>query len=118
MVIIAFSVKTSKILPRILCRNFRHCAPVIAGPSPTKSFVMYQFVTHRNIARVTLNSRDMNILRAYGWFFICVPNIIPDTGVRGGITCVEFTKRVIGLRCARIQTPDALFKYLTHGSLT
>lgn len=112
MIIIAFCTQTSKFLPRVLCRHFRHCAPIIVRPGAQKPFVMYQFVTRRNIARVTLNARDINILRAHGWEFICVPNINPDVDARGGITCVDFTKRVIKLRHRRIQTPDALFKYL------
>lgn len=112
MIIVAFCTQTSKFLPRVLCRHFRHCAPIITAPGAKKPLVMYQFVTRHKIARLALDVRDMNTLRRHGWKFVCIPNATPQTDNMRGITCVDFTKHVIGIRRARIQTPDALFKYI------
>lgn len=112
MIIIAFSARTSKILPRILCRHFRHCAPIISTTGPGKSFVMYQFVRRGCVATFHMNARDMNILRANGWEFICIPDANTHNIATGGATCVQFTKRTVGMHHIWIQTPDALYKHL------
>lgn len=112
MIIIAFSENTSRILPRIFCRRFRHCAPIICNPD---SLVMYQFVKHNHIAQVRLNPRDISILRAHGWVFIYVsPNNtqINTLHAYNAYSCVDLSKRALGIQSMFIQTPYALYKYL------
>lgn len=110
MIIIAFSQKTSKILPRIFCRYFRHCAPI--APSEGH-FIIHQFVRCGHVVEIPITARELRRLRAAGWRFIYLPKqISPVTQAARTITCVAFTKRAIGLRAAYIQTPDALYKHL------
>lgn len=111
MIIIAFSNKTSKILPKIFCRKFKHCAPIVANNNG--QLIMYQFVRRGNIVQIKIRMRDIKILGQYGWKFIYMPCALPygfdGQGIR---TCVGLCKRAIGIKNATIQTPDALHKYL------
>jgi len=114
MIIIAFSHKTSKILPRIFCRRYRHCAPVVQNGD---AFTMYQFTRPHQIHVIKLTSRDLQFLSRAGWRFIIRTDIAPQTEKipHHAPTCVIFTKRVLGVRNMRIQRPDGLYKYLnTH----
>ena len=45
MIIIAFSDKTSKILPRFFCKKFLHVAPILIN---NDKVCMYQFVSKNN----------------------------------------------------------------------
>ena len=51
MIIIAFSNKTSKLLPRLFCKKFKHVAPIVIGNS---QITMYQFVRRGEIAKINL----------------------------------------------------------------
>jgi len=111
MIIIAFSENTSKILPRIFCRRFRHCAPIICNQN---DLIMYQFVKHNHIAAIHLHPRDITILRAHGWKFIYIS---PDKSIHKfypefTYSCVGLSKHALGIRSVFIQTPYALYKYL------
>ena len=110
MIIIAFSNKTSKILPRILCRRFRHCAPIVRDG---KRLVMYQFANLRNITKLELRNRDIAVLRAHGWQFIYIPtDVSHDFNPNRAYSCVDLSKRAIGIHNIFIQTPYALYKYI------
>ncbi|MBE6461240.1 MAG: hypothetical protein E7006_00130 [Alphaproteobacteria bacterium] len=110
MIIIAFSNKTSKILPRLLCRNFRHVAPINVTEN---NMIMYQFVRPKIIKKISLNMRDIHILGMYGWKFIYINGNIPhDFNPCNAKTCVQLTKRAIKLHNWRIQTPYALYNIL------
>ena len=113
MIIIAFSENTSKILPRILCRKYRHCAPIIPD---NDELIMYQFVTRHHIVQIHLNPRDIVILRAHGWKFVyCSPSVTtPAFNFVQSYSCVDLSKRALGIRSFFIQTPYALYKYLTR----
>ena len=114
MIIIAFSENTSKILPRILCRKFRHCAPIICDQ---QDLIMYQFIRHNQIEQIHLHARDIAILAAHGWRFVYVS---PNAHCYGfdfsshAYSCVNLSKRAIGVRSFFIQTPYSLYKYLTQ----
>ena len=113
MIIIAFSENTSKFLPRILCRRFRHCAPIICD---NKDLIMYQFVRYNHIAVIHLHARDIEILRSHGWKFIYIS---PDTPIDKfyptfTYSCVGLCKHALGIRSIFIQTPYALYRYLTQ----
>lgn len=109
MIIIAFSTHTSKILPRILCRHFRHCAPIV----PTaRGLVMYQFVRHKTIARIKLRPRDLGTLYRHGWRFIFIPTDPPtdfDSHIMCAYTCVGLCRRALHGNIHAI-TPDALYR--------
>ena len=111
MIIIAFSENTSKLLPRILCRNLRHCAPVICNK---KDLIMYQFINKNHIAKIHINARDIAILRAHGWRFVYIsPSTSTyDFDFMHAYSCVDLSKRALGIHSIFIQTPYALYKYL------
>ncbi len=109
MIIIAFSCKTSKILPRIFCRHFRHCATII--PTKNGNMTLYQFVRRGHVAKINIKVRDISILYAHGWRFVCMPiNPPADFDYMRAITCVDLAKRATGIRAWHTQTPDALYK--------
>ena len=110
MIIIAFSSKTSKILPRIFCHYFRHCAPIFRKDN---KLVMYQFTHMHNISEIELQDRDITILRAHGWCFVYVPMDIPhDFNPITAYSCVDLSKRALSIRNLFIQTPYDLYKYI------
>lgn len=119
MVIIAFSKHTSKLLPRILCRQWRHCAPMVPVTAKDgRTWRMYQFVHTGNVQQIHISTRDMNILRKHGWTFICLADInITDefckwakNGARGCHSCVQLTRRAIRMKKPYIQTPNCLMR--------
>lgn len=114
MIIIAFAPHTSKIIPRIFCRRFRHCAPIAPAGTHGKKFTMYQFVGRRNIAQIQIELRDIQLLRAHGWEFVYLPRDLPhDFNHARAMTCVGLSKQSAGIHAPWIQTPNALRKYLT-----
>lgn len=114
MIIVAFCTRTSKLLPRIVCRHFKHCAPIVPSGDASKTMVMYQFVHRNKIVPIPITARGLRTLRAHGWAVVCVAGVTPppDLARACAPTCVAFTKRACGMRRAGIQTPDALYKYL------
>ncbi|MBO7656299.1 MAG: hypothetical protein J6S80_01055 [Alphaproteobacteria bacterium] len=112
MVIIAFAPKSSKILPNIFCRKFKHCAVLVRNKH---GFTMYQFSSHKNITEMLIRTRDIRILGSYGWFFVYLPcDIKQNFNPRAAWTCVDMAKRAIGMYAPFVQTPDALYKKLCN----
>jgi len=114
MLYIGFSTVSHKLSARILCKHFRHCAPIIIN---NDKYILYQFVNKNNIAKIILTSRDLKILEHHGWKFIKYNGKIAHTRAlksKSIITCVQFTKRFCGINKKTIQTPDALFRFLTQ----
>lgn len=110
MIIIAFSEHTSKILPRLFCHHFRHCAPIVCAGD---KLVMFQFTNTRNITHIELHNRDIAVLRAHGWHFVYIPNDIKiNLATQRAYSCVDLSKRALGIRNIFIQTPYALYKYI------
>lgn len=111
MIIIAFSNKTSKIIPNIVCRKYKHVAPIV--PHNDK-YIMYQFISPGKIKKIVLRLRDITVLHAYGWDFLYLENkdVSYNFAVYHARTCVDFTKRIIGLKNIFIQTPWKLYKTL------
>lgn len=111
MIIIAFSNKTSKILPKLICRKYKHVAPIIPDG---KGLVMYQFVRRGDVEKIEIQTRDLKILKSHGWDFIYIhgAKIPHDFNPNNAITCVDLSKRIIGLKKIYIQTPLALYKEL------
>ncbi|MBR5904139.1 MAG: hypothetical protein IKZ49_01235 [Alphaproteobacteria bacterium] len=112
MLYIGFSTKTHKILPHIVCKHFRHCAPVKIN---NNNCVLYQFVRMNKIVKINLSMKDLNILKHYDWKFIKYVHKFDDSGALNSksITCVQFTKKLCGIKNKNILTPDDLYKYLT-----
>ena len=110
MVIIAFAPKSSKILPNIFCKNFKHCAVIVRRDN---EFIMYQFVAHNHVEQIIMRQRDIGILAAHGWHFIYVPRDIKyQFNPAASWTCVGMSKRAIGIHAPWILTPYALYKYI------
>ena len=117
MIIIAFAPNTSKLLPRIICRRFKHVAPIYVKQN---KLIMYQFISHNNIAQIPLQMRDLKILVHHGWRFVLLPlagqkstKTIMFDNIHA-MTCVSMVKKVIGMHNIFIQTPYALYKKLHH----
>lgn len=111
MIYIGFSKKTHKLYARILCKRFKHCAPVIVR---NNKYYLYQFVNRDDIGIITLKRRDLLILQQYGWVFVkCKykPNL-KYTKNNKTLTCVQFTKQMCGITDKKIITPYDLFKYV------
>lgn len=111
MLIIGFTSKTSKILPHVLCRKWRHCAPILTCPNDG-TMIMYQFVRRGKIAQIKLHLRDIKLLHAAGWRFIYLPITPQSNFTHGAWTCVDMTKRAIGISAPFVKTPNALYKKL------
>lgn len=110
MVIIAFAPKSSKVLPNIFCKKFKHCAVIV--PSG-KDFTMYQFITHKRTEQIALRQRDIRILAAHGWQFIYIPRDVKyDFNPNLSWTCVGLAKCALGIHAPWILTPYALYKYI------
>jgi len=109
MVYIGFSKQSHKLYARVLCKNFRHCAPVIGDG---KNFLLYQFVHRNKIAVIPITRRDLSILHKFGWQFIEYRGNINSNIKNKPWTCVQFTKQVCNIKSVRIQTPYGLFRYL------
>lgn len=112
MIIMAFSNKTSKILPRIFCGALKHVAPVVARGD---KLMLYQFVRHGKIVKIPLLVRDIEILKAHGWRFVYLQRTLPQSvNLRRAYTCVQLAKSMIGMHNIFIQTPGALYRKLGH----
>lgn len=111
MVYVGFSLRSHKKIANIMCKNFKHCAPIIIE---NENYKLYQFVDRKNISIIKIKKRDLKILEKYGWQFIryeCKPNI--NLLKTKYLTCVQFTKHTCGIKNITIQTPDKLFRYLS-----
>lgn len=110
MMIIAFAPKTSKILPKICCGKLKHVAPIAVTKN---KLVMYQFIHMGKVEKIRLQMRDIKILSANGWQFVYLSgNINTKWQTHGAITCVQYTKHVIGIKKWYVQTPMQLYKML------
>lgn len=110
MIIIAASNKTNKTLSRLLCKNWKHVAPIVAN---NDKLTLYQFTrAWRHATPIKLQWRDMKILEQHGWIFIPLSYTQTNTNIEKirAVTCVAFTKRAIGLSDIKIQTPNQLIK--------
>ena len=112
MTYIAFSMYSHKLSAKMFCKKFRHCAPMIKTKD---KFVLYQFVERNHVAKIELSQRDLRILAKHGWEFIqynakFAPQHAKDVNTMS-LTCVQFTKRVYGIKNIFIQRPDDLYKY-------
>lgn len=112
IIYIGFSKKTHKIIARILCKKFKHCAPMVITKNKCE---MYQFSSRNKINIIKIKRRDIKILKQYGWKFIRYKlKSIPQNATNiQATTCVMFTKKFCGINEPTIQTPDSLFKYIT-----
>ena len=110
---IGFSTKTHKLHAKIICRKYKHCAPVIVS---NNRVILYQFVRPWYIKAINIKKRDLNILKNHGWKFVKYNIKIAHTVNLNGpaFTCVQFVKHVCGIKNILIQTPDSLLKYLAR----
>ena len=113
MIFIGFTNKTSKILPRIFCRKFRHVAIILPDGD---GFIMYQFVRRGQIVLIPLKARDIKILMQHGWEFVLMEQhaVSKDFASLHAFTCVQLAKKAVGVRDIWIQTPYALCRRLKN----
>lgn len=112
IIYIGFSTKTHKLHARILCHNFKHCAPIIVNKNQV---ILYQFIRPNKIVAIHMHKKDLNILKHSGWKFIKyhLESVPKNTLKIHTITCVQFTKKICRINKINIQTPDKLLQYLT-----
>ena len=113
MIYIGFSTRTQKIYARILCKKYRHVAPVLITP---KKCTIYQFVRFNKVVPIPIKKRDLIILQKHEWKFVKYAcKFDPELAIKTKpINCVQFTKRACRIKNITIQTPDALLKYITQ----
>ena len=111
MLYIGFSTTSHKPFAKIICKKYKHCAPI---KIQNGKGVLYQFVNMYKIVLIPINLKDLKILETFGWKFAKYnENITPEHAIKTKtITCVQFTKRVCGIKNITIQTPDALLKHI------
>ena len=111
MIIVAFSDKTSKILPQLICKKYKHVAPIIPSKN---SLIMFQFVRPGHIKQIKLNTRDLKILELNGWDLIYIDSVAPihEIKLNSTTTCVNMSKKMLRIRTVFIQTPFAFYKKL------
>jgi hypothetical protein len=109
MLYIGFSIYSHKIHSQIFCHKYKHCAPVVIKGDQA---IIYQFVHVNKIKEIIINKKDLNILKQHGWKFIKYHDQIQFVNKIRCLTCVQFTKQVCGIKNIKIQTPDALLRYI------
>ena len=117
MIIIGFSANSSKLLPRIFCRFFRHCAPIIHIKK--NRYIMLQFVQRRKISLISMTTREINLLSAYGWKFVTVNKAAPRRLTKklyNVNSCVELCKLLLEIKSLFVFTPMDLYKKLKRHS--
>lgn len=111
--IIGFSEKTSKILPKIFCRKFRHCVVIFQTNKKIPDFIMVQ-IGSDGIKFINIKLSGIKKLESFGWVFI--KTNIQQSPVKlktlSFLTCVGFAKRALGIHNPLILTPDQLYKHL------
>jgi hypothetical protein len=114
--IIGFTRKTSKILPKIFCRRFRHCA--VITETTEQGHVMHQ-VGKGAPKLIYLQKRDLKILELHGWVFVEIKaaDSGPAAHIAGSRTCVGYAKRALGIRAPFIWTPDQLHRYVAKRNM-
>lgn len=112
MIYIGFSTKTHKLCAKILCKKYRHVAPILITKNKC---IIYQFVRFNKVVLIPIKKRDLTVLQKYGWKFVkCTCKFTPKRAIKSKpINCVQFTKRACGIKNIKIQTPDSLLKYIT-----
>ena len=110
MLYIGFSNYSNKIHAKIFCNTYKHCAPVVVKGD---TVIIYQFVHINKIVKIHIQKKDLKILKKHGWKFIKYPAAPEHIQNKTFLTCVQFTKAMCGIKNINIQTPLALFKYLT-----
>jgi len=109
MLYIGFSSYSSKNYANIICKKYKHCAPIIVNKNKA---VIYQFVRINKIVKIVIKKTDIKKLKHHGWTFVKM-SVLPCKKVAWGcLTCVQFTKYMCGIKNIKIQTPLALFNYL------
>ena len=111
--IIAFTNKTSKIIPRIFCRRFRHCC-VIFDAGRQKILVQ---IGIDGVRLIPVSPAAVARMQRNGWTMVEIKNNpdrptinrIPHINI---LTCVGFAKRAAGIRNPFIWTPDGLYKQI------
>jgi len=111
MLYIGFSNYSSKCYANILCKKYKHCAPVIINK---KDVIIYQFIRINKVAKILVQKNDIKKLERHGWTFVKIASHTRETLAEHCLTCVQFTKKMCGIKNITIQTPLALFNYLNR----
>lgn len=111
MLYIGFSNYSTKLHAKLFCKKYKHCAPIIVNKDCA---VIYQFVHINKIVQIPVQKKDLQKLVRHGWALVRYSKGRLNTNISHGLTCVQFTKRMCGIKVAKIQTPLGLFRYLSN----
>ena len=124
--IIAFTEKTTKFLPRIFCRRFRHCC--VLFPFAGNKYALVQ-IGIDGVRVIPVDARAIRRLERAGWVIVRSKSAGQRAQVKRCdvmhqcpvpsaqfLTCVGFAKRTLGIRDPFIWTPDGLYRHLTLGT--
>lgn len=112
--LIGFTHKTSKILPKIFCKKFKHCAVIF---DLDKEYIFVQ-IGKDGIRIIQIGNKEIKLLESSGWFFIKIKQepITRNTNLKihlpNMLTCVGFAKKSLCIYKPFIWTPDQLYNYL------
>lgn len=142
--IIGFTRKTSKILARVFCKNFRHC--IVIFEMARGKMILVQ-IGSDGVRLIPINKMGIQKLVNSGWVFVqildkkssqavipagpeihCTKSyfyfkntisflpcpVFPSINI---LTCVGFAKRATRIKNPLIWTPDALYKNLIKKNL-
>ena len=109
MLYIGFSNYSNKFYAKIFCKKYKHCAPIVVNKN---NAIIYQFVHINKTVKIIVKKSDLKTLERHGWIFIKYPTKIQEIPALLCFTCVQYTKRVCGIKNIKIQTPEALLNYL------
>lgn len=109
MLYVGFSNYSGKWHAKLFCKKYKHCAPIIFIKN---SGTIYQFVHINKIVKIPIKKSDLKLLEQHGWKIIKFAKGIKKTQKTPCLTCVQFTKKICGIKNIKIQTPLSLFKYL------
>jgi hypothetical protein len=111
--IIGFTTKTSKLIPRLFCKRFRHCV-VIFEPQDTniKNRYLLVQIARDGIKIISIGTPELQKLESAGWVFIDVKiskrqrcrSINPP----GLLSCVGFAKRALSINRRQMGCTDTL----------
>ena len=109
MLYIGFSNYSNKFYAKIFCKQYKHCAPIVVNKNGA---IIYQFVHINKTVKINIKKSGLKLLKQHGWTLIKYPIQLKEKHTMLCLTCVQFTKRVCGIKNIKIQTPSSLLNYL------
>jgi hypothetical protein len=114
-IIIAFAPKTTKLLPRLLCRKYRHCCVIFPVAAQRRTLVQ---IGADGVRLFPVNARALRRMEQAGWVMARVEKPkgrapgLHAPGLPSFLTCVGFAKKAAGIRNPMVWTPGQLYRII------